>query len=321
MNCSRAATGLVGVVLAVVLTACTSGSGKGASPAPATVTVTQTPTSGSAATKAPATTTAKPTPLGKPVHVSSIEGDGYVFGVGMPLIVRFATSPTSKVAFEKAATVTVNGKPAGGAWFWENVFRGSPIEAHYRPRAFWPANAKIHVALPVKGLSAGRGLSFANDLTLDYSIGAYHYARVDARALRMSVYNNGKLVRILKVSLGKAKTPTYDGTKIVMEKNRVERMVGPGYNELVPWSVRITNSGEFIHAAPWNVGIGAVSTSNGCTNLSTADATWFYRFSRPGDVVQYPNANPKHQTQPSWDGYGDWNLDWTTWQGGGVLGK
>lgn len=39
----------------------------------------------------------------------------------------------------------------------------------------------------------------------------------------------------------------------------------------VQWSVRITESGEYVHAAPWNDGIGQRSTSNGCTNLNTDD--------------------------------------------------
>ena len=305
-------TAVSAIVLGV--TACTS-----SSPTAAPSTVTVTPSTGAASSSAPTTprTTAKPKPLGKPVRVSSIEGDGQVYGVGMPLVVRFGVAPTDKKAFETAAKVTVNGAAATGAWFWEKPYADSPTEVHYRPAQYWPARAKVHVDLPVKGLSAGRGLSFSNSLTLDYAIGAYHYSRVDSASLRMSVYSDAKIVRVLGVSLGKATTPTYSGTKVVMEKNRVERMIGPGYNELVPWSVRVTNSGEFIHAAPWNTGIGAVSTSNGCTNLSVADATWFFKFSVLGDVVQYPNA--AGPTMPSWDGYGDWNVSWSTWQAGGKL--
>ena len=155
------------------------------------------------------------------------------------------------------------------------------------------------------------------DLTLDYRIGAYHYSRVDADKLRMTVYDDGKVVRRMKVSLGKASTPTYSGTKVVMEKDRIQHMVGPGYSEDVPWSVRVTTSGEFVHAAPWNSRIGQVSTSNGCTNLSVADATWFFNFSRVGDVVQYPSTDGT--VMPSWDGYGDWNVAWSVWKAGGQL--
>jgi lipoprotein-anchoring transpeptidase ErfK/SrfK len=323
---SRSVRVLVGALLALAATtaaACTSAGGPSQAK---TVYVTVTPTSTSAAPTTPTTTgapsTSRTTPkppvkLGRPVHVSSLEGDGGLYGVGMPLVVRFSRSPTSKAAFEKAATVTVNGRPAGGAWYWEKPFADSATEVHYRPQHFWPANAKIHVALPVNKLSAGRGLSFANDLTLDYSIGAYHYSVVDAKKLKMAVYDNGKLIRNIKVSLGKASTPTTSGIKVVMERNRVEHMSGPGYSEDVPWSVRITNSGEFVHAAKWNNHIGSASTSHGCTNLSTADANWFYRFSREGDVVTYPNAPGK--LMPSWDGFGDWNLSWQIWDAGGVL--
>ena len=128
---------------------------------------------------------------------------------------------------------------------------------------------------------------------------------------------NGKVVRVIKVSLGKASTPTMSGFKVVMDRTRVEHMTGPGYSEDVPWSVRVTSSGEFVHAAKWNTHIGVRSTSHGCTNLSTADAIWFYKFSQLGDVVSYPNAPGK--LMPSWDGLGDWNVNWQIWQAGGAL--
>jgi lipoprotein-anchoring transpeptidase ErfK/SrfK len=102
-----------------------------------------------------------------------------------------------------------------------------------------------------------------------------------------------------------------------MQKNNPVRMIGPGYNELVNWSVRMTTSGEYVHAAPWNGEIGAYSTSNGCTNLHVADAQWFYNFSNIGDIVQYPNASG--QVQPVYDGYGDWNVNWNLWLAGGNL--
>jgi len=234
----------------------------------------------------------------------------------MPLIVNFSRSPTSRSAFEKAATVKVNGHDAGGAWFWEKVYAGQPVEAHYRPQEFWPAHSHIQVDLPVSGLSAGKGLTYANDLTLDYHIGASHISVIDAHALRMKVYSDGKLVKTVAVSLGKAKTPTQQGIKVVMDKRNPQRMIGPGYNELVPYSVRVTLDGEFIHDAFWNTNIGRISTSNGCTNLTKSASQWFYKFSRIGDVAQYPNAPGR--TMPVWDGYGDWNLDWTTWQLGGT---
>lgn len=107
-----------------------------------------------------------------------------------------------------------------------------------------------------------------------------------------------------------------------MEKDNRERMIStpgePYYNVLVPWSVRITNSGEFFHAASWNTGnIGSRNISHGCTNLDVGDAEWFCRFSQLGDVVQYPNASGP--TMPSWDGWGWWNLPRSVWSQGGLL--
>ena len=59
------------------------------------------------------------------------------------------------------------------------------------------------------------------------------------------------------MSLGKAHTPTYAGTAVVIDKANPQDMVSapgePYYNIEVPWSVRVTYDGEFIHDAYWNV--------------------------------------------------------------------
>ena len=268
------------------------------------------------------------------MHVSLLEGDGGVYGVGMPIVAYFDRRVTDARAFEQAATIRVNERPAGGTWYWQKSSRaGQAVEAHYRPRGYWPANAKITMDMPVKGLSAGRGLAFENSLTLSIATGAAHLTTVDCAREKMTVTAAGKTVRTFPTSCGKAKTPTYTGTKIVMQKgenipgrstlrpNGAVRMIGTDpadrYDLIVPWSVRLTNSGEYTHAAAWNGGnIGRRSTSNGCTNLNVNDAKWFYQFSRIGDVLTY--ADTGGQPMPSWDGYGDWNLPWTTWQNGGL---
>ena len=84
----------------------------------------------------------------------------------------------------------------------------------------------------------------------------------------MTVTSDGKVVKTIQVSLGAAKTPTYSGTKVVMQKGEdvpgtdtrkpdgIVHMVGPGYSEDVKWSTRVTSSGEYIHGAPWNTHIG-----------------------------------------------------------------
>jgi lipoprotein-anchoring transpeptidase ErfK/SrfK len=257
---------------------------------------------------------------GKPVHVRFLEGDGSTWGVGMPIIAYLSAKITDARAFAAATTVTVNGTPAHGAWYFEKstIYSGYPLEAHYRTQSHWPAHAKVHLDLSVQGRSAGTGLVFDNSLTLDMSTGAANISRIDGHTERMIVTSDGKQVFSFPVSLGKASTPTFSGVKVVMEKDRVQRMTGPGYDLKVPWSVRITNSGEFVHSASWNGGnIGQRSTSHGCTNLTAADAKRFFSFAQVGDVTVYTHTGGP--TMPSWDGYGDWNVPWSTWQAGGLL--
>jgi lipoprotein-anchoring transpeptidase ErfK/SrfK len=274
-------------------------------------------------------------PTAQIVRVTALENDGASYGVGMPIVLYFSPVPTDASAFENAVRVSVNGQPANGAWFWEQPTAdeviGHIVEAHYRPQHYWPADSTVHVTIPIGGLSAGPGLAYSPKLTsLDYKIGDAHISQVDASALSMRVNSNGRLTGTFAVSLGKAATPTFNGVKVVMQKgedipgtnalrpNGTVLMSGPNYsNDAVQWSVRITESGEYVHAAPWNNRIGQLSTSNGCTNLHTADAEWFYQFSQIGDVVQYVNTDGSRM--PSWDGLGDWNVPWPQWTQGGLL--
>jgi lipoprotein-anchoring transpeptidase ErfK/SrfK len=313
------------LTLAVVLSACSSGGGTkdsttraGGSSQPG----------GSSSSGAPSstrpTTSAKPTPPAKPVHVSLFQGDGQTWGVGMAIIAQFSRKVTDAHPFNKAVTVKVNGQPANGAWFWVNSNSTYAMEAQYRMQNYWPAHARITMNMPLKGVSAGPGLAFDDSLTLSLNTGAAHVSRVDGANERMVVTADGRQVKVLKVSLGKASTPTYLGTKVVMEKKNPQKMVSEPhdphpYSLKVPYSVRVTLDGEFVHAASWNGGnIGSRSTSHGCTNLNPGDAAWFYKFSRLGDVVTYMNTQTS-KVMPSWDGWGYWNIPWSEWVQGNLL--
>jgi hypothetical protein len=76
--------------------------------------------------------------------------------------------------------------------------------------------------------------------------------------------------------------------------------------------VHITDSGEYVHAAPWSVNSqGRDNVSHGCINLSPADAQAFFTFSRVGDVVMViggprPPAVGDH-------GVMDWATEWSQW--------
>ena len=81
--------------------------------------------------------------------------------------------------------------------------------------------------------------------------------------------------------------------------------------------MRVTYSGEFVHAAPWSVANqGHANVSHGCTGMSTANADWLYHMTNVGDVVQYTGTD-KPMTLTN--GYGDWNESFATYRQGSAL--
>ncbi len=330
--CSTSGSAEVVTVTESTSAGSTAGSGAAAatagttlsSPAAGTSSGAASPSTTTPSSPRPATTPSKVVIPEAPVHLRLYQGDGETYGVGMPIIAYLSKKITDGKLFAKATSVTVNGAPARGAWYFQksSIYAGYPLEAHYRTEQFWPAHAKIALDLPIKGVSAGTGLVFDDSVTLSINTGAANVTTVDGTTERLRVSSDGVAKYDFPVSLGKASTPTYTGTKVLMEKDKVERMVGttPGdlYDLLVPWSVRLTNSGEFIHAASWNGGnIGQRSTSNGCTNLNVNDAKTYFAFAQIGDVAVYTNTGGA--PMPAWDGYGDWNLPWSTWLRGGSV--
>jgi lipoprotein-anchoring transpeptidase ErfK/SrfK len=284
------------------------------------------PSTAGTAAKPPApllTTTSPSTAVGPhvAVHVSLLNADHSVVGVGMPVIAYFTKPISDASAFAHATTLTVNGKPAIGAWYFERTADpGHPIEGHFRMSSYWPAESKIHIALPVGGLSAGKNLAFDDSLTLDFSTGPAQIVTVDDAHHSLALSRDGRTIEKAPVSLGAQMTPTRRGIKVIMEKGKDISMKGPGYYDPhVKWTQRLTYDGEYLHAAPWNsynIEHG-IDTSNGCTNLTDSDAKRLYATLRVGDVVDYPNASgPKMSLG---DGYGDWNVPWSTWLTGGAV--
>ena len=229
-------------------------------------------------------------------------------GVGMPVIVTFDVPVTDRAAFEKHMTVTPT--PAQpGAWHWL-----SATEAHWRPQSYWKAGTDVHVDVDVNSVPAGKGIYGQESRELDFEVGDAHVYKVDMKTHQMKVFSNGKLLRTLPITTGKPGFTTRSGTKVIIEKFDVKRMnsetVGIGGSEAydiddVQWAMRLTYSGEFIHAAPWSVGSqGYDNVSHGCTGMSTDNAAWLYAMSRRGDVVEYTGTDRPMTLD---NGYGDWN--------------
>src|SRR4051794_4462431 len=240
---------------------------------------------------------------------------GETVGVGQPIAVYFSNPVKDRAAIEARFHVT-DTSAADGAWHWY-----SDKEMHFRPQAFWPAGDKVTLAYDLRGLDTGNSTWGDQHRSIAFTVGDTHISKVNALAHSMQVFESGKLMKTFAVSTGRDKYPTTSGIHVVLNKNPLQVMdsatVGiprnspDGYFEKVPWSVRISNSGEFVHDAPWSVhSQGHRNVSHGCVNLSPADSKWFFDFSRRGDIVEV-TGTPRRLQQGN--GYADWNVPWSEW--------
>ena len=256
----------------------------------------------------------------KLVRVTSFLGDGQVVGVGMPLIVRFGRAIPVKSRAEVQRRMAVTTTPAQvGTWSWI-----SPTEVHYRPKSFWKGGTKVFYKITLKGVPLGDGWYGRSDLTVDLKIGRSFVMTVSNRSKRMTVTQNGKVIRTIPVSLGKRSTPSSSGTMVVMEKKRhtvfdTREELGPveGYRTEIDFAQRITWSGQFIHAAPWSEGKqGKVNVSHGCVNVSEKMGAWLFARTMMGDPITVSGTEARLRNGNGWT---DWNMSWEQFKRGSAL--
>ncbi len=100
-------------------------------------------------------------------------------------------------------------------------------------------------------------------------------------------WKDGRFVRKMPISMGSDRHPTPNGIYRTMEKYRDMYMDSStygvpidspdGYRTYVEYATRMSNSGIFIHAAPWSVNQqGNTNVSHGCINVSTENGKWVY---------------------------------------------
>jgi lipoprotein-anchoring transpeptidase ErfK/SrfK len=251
--------------------------------------------------------------------------DGQVVGVGQPVIVHFNHSITTAAAQAAALahfTVT-ESTPVPGGWYWF-----SSRELHFRPQVYWPSGEQITVSSDLTGWDVGSGMWGTGQVSVHFSIGDSHVATANLATHEMTVTNNGVTIATYPISGGSTVYPTMNGTHIAMDKESVVHMVSStvgipvnspaGYDEMVYNDVHISDSGEYVHAAPWSVGAqGNTNVSHGCINLSTANSLAFFNFSQVGDVIVV-TGGPR---PPAVGDHGvmDWSTDWSQWTPGTVV--
>jgi len=254
---------------------------------------------------------------GQTFRTQIFEGDGQTYGVGMPIMLTFSQPITNRAAVERSLQLATS-KPVVGAWYWDG---GEHLA--FRPEAYWPAGTQVSFTGHLAGVQGAPGVYATADLTQTFRIGPSIIAVASTTAHRTQVYYNGQLRYTWPISTGKASTATPNGTYLTIEKENPVRMIGgtPGtagyYNELVPWSVRFTFSGDYYHDAPWSVGSqGYTNVSHGCVNLSPADAATFYNLAVPGDPITISNSTKAGRWD---DGWTQWFLSWPQYVKGSAL--
>ncbi|GAA2400359.1 Ig-like domain-containing protein [Nonomuraea africana] len=246
---------------------------------------------------------------------------GEAVGVGAPIIVTFDSPIRDKAAVERAMEVH-STKPVEGAWRWT-----SDTEAVYRTRHYWPARQQVALTAHLAGVRSAPGVYGTADHELAFTIGRRQTSAVNTLTHQMVVRRDGRIVQSMAISAGMGTTREYtttSGIHLTMEKGNPVRMISPGrskgepgfYDLMIDHAVRISNSGEYVHAKNNIWAQGRVNVSHGCVNARPDQAAWFYDNSLRGDPVTVIGTDRELEWNNGW---GYWQLPWEKWIQGSAL--
>ncbi|WP_214414122.1 L,D-transpeptidase [Sphaerisporangium fuscum] len=248
-------------------------------------------------------------------------------GVGSPIIVTFDKQVADRAAVEAVLQVQAD-KPVEGAWRWI-----APNKVVYRTKTYWKPHQKVLFTARLSQIPGNQG---AKDVTRRFAIGTANIALVDTRRHVMKVRRDGKLAKTIPISAGRGGLVrngvdlylTTSGVHLAMGKKKVETMTSgwmgvtdpkdPLYYKLeIPWAVRISDSGEYVHQSAGDFQfLGRSNQSHGCVRATPAGAKWFYGIAQRGDVVQVTGTKRKLDWRNGWS---FWQLSWTEWKKGSAL--
>ena len=248
--------------------------------------------------------------------------DGGQVGMGMPVILTFDLPVENRAAFEKQ--LRVQSTPVQeGTWSWL-----SDTEVRYRPKNWWKPGTKVKVSADINGVAAGNGIYGQRAVATDFTVSKRTLlTRINLKTHKAKVYINGQKTRTIPISAGKPGFATRSGVKLVMDKRPLVRMTGVSigikegssedFDLNVRYAMRITASGEYMHAAPWNSSrFGNSNGSHGCVGMSTSNAIWLYGKVRSGDPV-ITTGSSKGMEQGN--GYADWDISYAQFKKGSAL--
>ncbi|HEU5271144.1 MAG TPA: Ig-like domain-containing protein [Jatrophihabitans sp.] len=254
---------------------------------------------------------------------------GVVFGVGQVIRIHFDESiPDHKAAMAAIKVTTVPAQLGGFSWL-------SDTDLYWRTASYMKPGTKVTIDANVYGKNLGNNLYGQADTSTWFRVGDSHVSIADDRTKLVKVYTNGKLVKVMKTSMGRHTSIKGDnGQPIDLRTNSGPHVVVDGetdidmnsasfglskgenaYRTTVPVGVRISYDGEYVHWADWSVWAqGNTDTSHGCLNVSPDDSWWFYHYSRPGDIVDVRNTGRALQ---EWNS-GFWTVSFAKWIASGA---
>lgn len=255
--------------------------------------------------------------------------DGQTVGVGMPVMVTFDSGvSTAQMRADVERRMKITTVPAQrGSWGWVD-----DRQLMWRPASYWKPGTKVTVNAPLTGVQTGQDKWVSKDKGATFTIAdRARISTVDIARHVMTVRDDGKVVGSYPISAGRpvGDWETRSGTKIITEKQSTYVMdaatLGLGqddpnyYQTEVRHALRVTNTGEFLHGAPWSVGAqGKRNVSHGCVNLGPRDAKEMYDGSLVGDVVDFTGS--KRSMKPA-DGVPVWLYTWPEWQARSALAE
>lgn len=277
----------------------------------------------------PSATVPSPTyPTGPPMQVTSVAPvTGSVVGVAMPISIVFnqPVADSARKAIEDQIMVT-SSIPMTGAWHWF-----SPRRVDFRPTTFWKSGTKVSMVAHFNHLSDGNGRYGTQDYTTNFTIGTDVETHVYVDRHLTVVTQDGKVLRSMPSDAGSPDWPSWDGTMAVIEKLPTVRMTSCSvdiscdknsrnyYDITLPFDVRLTWSGTFVHYSTGDPTPGHGYGSHGCVHLSYANAQWYYNLSKVGDPVVI-TGSPRGNADGD-NGYAGFNLSWQQWLASSARGQ